>query len=309
MALAAAERALRDAAVWWVDLVGARSFGPSDVAVTMRLPDTGDPLAAVIDTVSRSGETLLVLDNCEQVALDVSTHVSALLRAAPTLRVLATSRRRLEIAGERVIELAPLALEAMPGHDPPAVALFKARATEAGARGLDCEPSVVSEICRRLDGVPLAIELAAAMTKSMRAPDVLERLDPASLKRSVGGGPHRSMHAAIGSSITALDPAARRLLGQLSIFSGTFTLTDIEAVVGAGDHIADGLRVLTDHSLVTTSEDGAHHRILSVIREPIAGSLTPDEVANLARRRTQPRRTPRRQPPRPTRTGHRRARR
>jgi predicted ATPase len=195
--------------------------------------------------------------------------------------VLATSREPLGVANERVLVLEPLALPAPGGADAeesPSVALFLERAAAAGAA---LEPGTalladVAELCRRLDGLPLAIELAAARTRSIAPGDLLgvvdQRLDV--LRRNRGAGDrHDSMRAAIELSTSLLNPDERRFFRRLGVFTGPFDLALATAVAGdvAEDRLSclDKLSRLVEQSLVTAETYGSvtRYRLLELLRE------------------------------------------
>jgi predicted ATPase/class 3 adenylate cyclase len=222
--------------VFWVPLAGLSDpeLLHSEVAQTIGAPDD---LAGFL-----RGRTLLVLlDNFEHL-LDAASTVSAVLAASSGLRVLVTSRAPLRVSGEREYRLEPL-------PEKEAAALFAERAR---AVGRDVSPdATVEAICRRLDGLPLAIELAAARTKLLAPARLLERLDSA-LPLLTGGARdaperQRTLRATIEWSYDLLDPAARELFARLSVFSSTFPLAAAEEVCDAD---LDQMATLVDNSLV-----------------------------------------------------------
>jgi predicted ATPase/predicted Ser/Thr protein kinase len=229
--------------------------------------------ADVLDTLGRElGEQrlLLVLDNFEHL-LPASADVSALLKAAPLLKILATSRSVLRVRGEREQAIAPLQL---PDEDAalvveavaasPAVALFVERAGDVKpgfAITADNAASVV-EICRRLDGLPLAIELAAARMKLLSPQAVADRLENR-LQLLTGGARdlpsrHQTLRGTIDWSYELLDPAARKLLARAAVFVGGVTLEAVEDVCAAPDleagSIVDALSALVDENLLRQTE-------------------------------------------------------
>jgi predicted ATPase len=194
------------------------------------------------------GRFLLVLDACEHVIDAAAAFAERLLSACPGVRVLATSRERLGVRGERTVRLAPLPL----GSD--AEILFTDRAVVAGP-GFVADPAAVAEVCARLDGLPLAIELAAARTAALGAGGVLAGLDDCLGLLAGGRGAderHRSLRAVIGWSYDLLDDEERRFFRQLAVFAGAFTLDAALAVTTAGGRgkAADLLGRLADKSLV-----------------------------------------------------------
>jgi len=194
------------------------------------------------------GRFLLVLDNCEHVIDAAAGFAERLLSACPGVRILATSRERLGIRGERTVRLGPLPL----GSD--AEILFGDRASVADPE-FAADPAAVAEICARLDGLPLAIELAAARIPALGVGGVLAGLDDC-LRLLSGGrgtdGRHHSLRAVIGWSYDLLDNEERSFFRHLAVFAGTFALNAAVAVTSAGGRpkAADLLGRLADKSLV-----------------------------------------------------------
>ncbi|NUR26510.1 MAG: ATPase [Catenulispora sp.] len=218
------------------------------------------PADAVADRLG-AGRFLLVLDNCEHVVDDVADYVGRLLAHCAGTRVLATSRERLGIAGERVVRLAPLPL----GAD--AEALFSARATAVDPE-FTADPADVTAICVRLDGLPLAIELAAARSTTLGAAALLTALDDTLRVLAGGRGAdhrHRSLRDVLAWSHDLLDGEERRLFRRLAVFAGTFDLAAAVAVTGGvPGPTADGLGRLADKSLIVRKAD--RWRMLETVR-------------------------------------------
>lgn len=198
--------------------------------------------------------TLVVLDNLEQVE-GADESLAAVLAVCPQLTLVATSRRRLRVAGEATVALGPLPVPA--AHDDaaaiaasPAVRLFCAAAgVETGSATAETLRTV-AEICRHLDGLPLALDLAAASTRLITLDDLLRRLGTAApfevrRRRPDDEDRHSTLDAAIDWSSRLLSPAAQRLLAQLSVFSGSWTLDALDAVVGDG-YVGDGRSAALD---------------------------------------------------------------
>lgn len=188
--------------------------------------------------------------------------------------VLATTRTALELPGEAVIPIGPLALPPAGVVDSPAVSLFVERARDAG---LTIEPSeAIAELCRRLDGVPLAIELAAARVRSMTPAEILDRLavglDVLDRPRRRAARRHQSLRAAIDWSYHLLDDTERAVFARISVFSGPFTAEMAHAVAGVPEatvaNIHDGLDRLVSASLVgaDTSTPTTWFRVLDTLR-------------------------------------------
>lgn len=197
---------------------------------------------------------LVVVDNCEHVVEAVSEAIDRLLGACRMPTVLATSRAALELPGEVVVPVGPLELPPSGTFDAPAVRLFVDRARDAGAR---VEPSgTVADLCRRLDGVPLAIELAAARARAMTPAEILARLDAGldvlDRPRRRSARRHQSLRAAIAWSHDLLDDDERALFARLAGFSGPFTAELAHEVVGAPGASAEATQDMLD-SLVAAS--------------------------------------------------------
>ncbi|WP_248963818.1 AfsR/SARP family transcriptional regulator [Sphaerisporangium perillae] len=246
---------------------------------------TGGPGAAsaeaVVEHLARS-RALLVVDNCEHVIDDVAGLVERLVESCPHLRVLATSREALAVPGEIQVAVSPLAVpgetdDAAAIPDTPAVRLFldRARAVRPSFV-LDPETApVVASICRGLDGMPLAIELAAARVKALSVADIAARLrDRFSL---LTAGPrtsearHRTLRATLDWSHDLLSDAERRLLRRLAVFRGGWTLIAAEEVCSfAGierGEVLDLLFRLVDRSLVVPDPATGRFRLLVSVRE------------------------------------------
>jgi len=215
-------------------------------------------------------QALLVIDNFEQLA-EAAPVLSEVLEAAPGLSFLVTSRSALRVTGEQEYPLDPLDLE-------DAVALFVERARGADPRFLltDENAAAVEEICGRLDGLPLAVELAAARTKLL-PPDAMlalldERLDL--LSRGARNLPerHRALRDTVAWSYDLLGPDERILFAQLSVFGGGFTLESAVAVCNAS---LDGVATLLDDSLL--ERDGPRFKMLATIREYALEQLAAEE--------------------------------
>ncbi|MFN8677756.1 MAG: LuxR C-terminal-related transcriptional regulator [Thermomicrobiales bacterium] len=252
----------------------ARSLGLHDVRGT----DPLTQLAAVLE----GRELLLVLDNAEHL-LAAMPWIAAMLEACPRLKVLATSRERLRIAGEQELPVSPLTLpdRAMSlsfdrQSESAAVRLFTAR-TRASDPAFALTPenvAVVAEICRRLDGLPLAIELAAAYAKVLPPSMLLAKLERR-LPLLVGGSrdaPARqqTMRDAIAWSHDLLPADERLLFRRMAVFAGGFTLDAAEEVSGRASDVLHLVASLVERSLVLRMDDGTSEprfRMLETIRE------------------------------------------
>ncbi|MCU0260137.1 MAG: hypothetical protein MUE78_03875 [Ilumatobacteraceae bacterium] len=211
---------------------------------------------------------LVVLDSCEHVIDGAASVARRLVGPADGVTVLATSRSPLELPGEVIVALAPLAV-------PSAVQLFLERALEAGAPIGDVDVDDVASLCRRLDGLPLAIEIAAARARSMAIPDIVAHLDAGVdvLDRPRFRGPqrHRSVAETIGWSFELLDERGQATLPRLAVFDGPFTLAAAHRVAGGDlDPVAmsEVVRELVDASLVVVDRSVAptRYRLLDSVR-------------------------------------------
>jgi predicted ATPase/class 3 adenylate cyclase len=286
LALAAAYRGEVESAggAWLVDLAAIASSGdvPRAVAEVLDVRDSpGRTLTQAIVTVLQPRRALLVLDNCEHVIDGVAELARAVAEGCPNVRVLATSREGLGLGNghEQLVVVAPL--------DPagPAVELFNERAS-ATSPGFDPAASrgEVEDICRRLDGVPLAIELAAARTATLSPAELVERLDDR--LRLLSGGRrtsverHRTMRATIAWSYDLLAPPEQALFQRLSIFAGPFDLAAAETVAADADlDVADVdvvLGGLVDRSMVIVESGpfGRRFRLLETMRQFAAEHLS-----------------------------------
>jgi predicted ATPase/class 3 adenylate cyclase len=257
----ATETALRIAdqwedGAWFVDLapVSSAELVPEAVAQAVGVKSVPgvEPWVEVLNHL-RERRALLILDNCEHLAETVCARVADLLERCPEVGVLATSRTPLGLRAERVHRLDPLPCD---GADAAAVRLFRDRA--AADVGAD-DPAVVA-LCAELDGLPLAIELAAARTSAMSPADILDRLrrSPSVLQSRDVSLPERqrTLERLLDWSYELLDPRARAVLRRLTVFAGSFDLATAEHVCAAGDVAVDDvpelLLTLIDSSLVVT---------------------------------------------------------
>jgi predicted ATPase len=264
LALAVAEELSAEIPVRFVDLSPLRDaeLVPQTVAHALELQD-GEAVGRQLG--SRS--LLLVLDNFEQL-LSAAPFVAELLAAAPGLRALATSRAPLRLSAEHEYPVPPLA-------PPDAVSLFnaRARAVDPGFELTEERARAIAEICSHLDGLPLALELAAARSKLLPPEVMVGRLER-SLELLTGGARdlpirQQTLEATLDWSHELLDPAPRRLFAQLAVFRGGWTLEAAEAVAGR-DVVAD-LGTLVDESLVRRV--GGRFSMLETIREYAARRL------------------------------------
>ncbi|WP_161962509.1 ATP-binding protein [Nocardioides speluncae] len=258
----------------FVDLVPVRD-GFVAQAVAAALGVTERPGQALEDSIAQRlgrGRSLLVLDNCEHLLDVVAGFVERLLSTCPEVTILVTSRERIGVPGERSVPIEPLPLTS------DAERLFRDRATSADP-DFSASQDVVAELCGRLDGMPLAIELAAARSASLGADGLLAAVDDGLRLLSGGRGPverHRSLHAVIGWSHDLLAEDERDLFRRLSIFVGGFDL-DAVATVASGSTrgaVADVLGRLVDKSLVVhQGGTRSRWRLLETVRAFAAEQL------------------------------------
>jgi predicted ATPase/class 3 adenylate cyclase len=293
--------------VWLVELAAVTDEDAVAPAIAAALRLTAPPGRPALETLPDAlapQDILIVLDNCEHLIGGCAKTAEAIVRYCPWVRLLATSREPLGIGGETIYRVPSLSLPA-PGDDPEsgaaaasdAVALFADRASAQGVRlSLDEEtgPLVVS-VCRRLDGMPLAIELAAARLRSMSLSDLHDRLDQRF--RLLTGGSRtalerqQTLRSAVGWSYSLLTGAEQLLLARLSVFAGGFAIDAAGAVCGSGGidtlDVAVLLGSLVDKSLVVAESAGAtlRYRLLETIRLFAAERLAEagdDEAAAVA---------------------------
>ncbi len=245
---------------WLVRLETARTADAVGdiVAVALRAKDASEP--AMIERL-RGADVLIVLDNCEHVIDAVAEIVAPLLRAGAGVRLLATSQRPLGLDGEQVYAIDPLAFT-------DAVELFGERARAHDDDFASNDPGTIEEVCRSLDGLPLAIELAAARTRSLSLPEISRRLadrftllrDPASRRPER----QRALSAAIAWSYDLLFPDDQRGLWALAVFVGGAPLDGVERVLRAlgvpHEAVLDVVDRLVDRSLVTIEKDQGARR-------------------------------------------------
>ncbi|WP_439031545.1 ATP-binding protein [Gordonia terrae] len=272
----------RDGAVL-VELAGVRGPGAVNRAVADALglrDDSLDVGLAIVGSVANR-ELLLVLDNCEHVIGEAADLVGGLIAGAPRVSVMVTSREVLAVTGELVVEIAPLSL---PESDEPdevmrsdAVAMFvdRARLVRPDFEVNSQNRPQVAELCRRLDGMPLALELAAVRLRAVSVDEMLSRLDDV-LSLLVRGGrtrPRRqqTMRATLDWSHELCSTSERRAWERLSVFTGGFTIDAACYVLDADADILDLLEGLVDKSIVSragASEPGQdRYHLLEVIRQ------------------------------------------
>jgi non-specific serine/threonine protein kinase len=274
--------------VAWVDLapLSDPALVPTAVAVALGItPKADQPVADELTRHLRSRQMLLMLDNCEHVLQGVAELVADLLRRCPAVQVLASSRASLHVRGEQVFLVEPLPLPVADAHSlmdisqNEAVRLFveRVQAVRSVFRLTESNAATVAALCRALDGVPLAIELAAARIVILSPEALLAQMTRR--LSCLGDGPRdaparqQTLAAAIGWSYDLLAPEAQGLFRRLTIFSGGFTVEAAEAVASGShsdpDEVMRGLNALVDHSLIyrIDRDDEPRFSILETIRE------------------------------------------
>ena len=260
--------------VWFVDLVPITDPGMVAAAIAGALglgEQPGRDMAESVAAALADRQALLVLDNCEQVLQGVTPLLERLLATCPRLTVLATSRARLLVPFEQVYPVPPLSLSGAGESD--AVALFLDRAAAVGHPPDPATREHIASVCARLDGMALAIELAAARWPTLGLDGLTAGLsDP--LRMLAGGSRaddrHRSVRAALDWSHALLEPADRELLRRVSVFVAPFAVAAAAQVAGYEiGVVADGLARLAEQSLlvVTASPSGTEYRALETIRQ------------------------------------------
>ena len=277
------------------------SVGVALVGALELVPQAGRSVEETLAAGVGGRRLLLVLDNCEHVLAAAGQLTAGVLRRCPNAAVLATSRAPLRLPDERVWQLGPLQVPQAGANaaevvESPAGALFVARATAAvpDFALTDDNAPAVAELCRRLDGLPLAIELAAARVRAMTPADVLARLSDRFAILTSGPlhspGRHRTLETVIAWSYDLLEEPEARLFDRLSVFAGSFTLDAAERVCAGEDlppgAVAGVLAELVDKSMVTVERTGGtvRYRLLDTLRGFGTKQLAASSVADACHR-------------------------
>ena len=267
------------------------------LAAGVRVPDqAGVPLAESVAAALAETPRLIVLDGAEHLRDAVAALAGQLLGAAPAVRIVVTSRVLLGAPGEVCWTVPPLdcpsaaaGVADIAGSD--AVQLFVARARERlpGFSVEDVPPHAIGELCRRLDGLPLAIELIAGWVGALSVREILQQRAVLLDQDAPGAGPSRGRRLVdvVRASYDLLQPEEQRLLAVLSVFAGSFTVADAQAVSGAGPAVAHLIRGLVDSSWLVVTRGSEHNRfsMLDTMRTFAAARLAESGTGPAVRQR------------------------
>lgn len=282
--------------VWFIQLapLSDPTLVPQEVASTWRIENqSGQSLSKVLAAYAQNKKMLLVLDNCEHVLEACASLANDLLHAAPNIKILATSRASLNVEGEVIYPVHPLALPD-PKQNLPLLTLTQYEAVRLFiARAVSVRPTfnvtnenapAVAQICQRLDGIPLAIELAAARIRALSPDQIAERLENR-FDLLTGGSRtvlprQQTLRATMDWSYELLTEDERDLLNQLSVFAGNFSLEAVEGICipkeGIGAGVLDLLTASVDNSLVNINDEGLEirYQLLETVRQYANEKLT-----------------------------------
>ncbi|GJO03818.1 LuxR family transcriptional regulator [Mycobacterium marinum] len=283
-----------DGGVWWVDLASVTDPDAVPISMTRALGLPNQPGRSTVDTLLRfvaGRQMLIVLDNCEHLLDTIAELVLPLLGASSSFTLLATSREPIGVPGEVTWRVPSLSLA------DEAMELFvdRARRVAPDFASNDNTAPAVAEICRRLDGIPLAIELAAARVRALSLPEIVVGLHDRF--RLLTGGARtavrrqQTLHASVDWSHALLSEPERILFRQLAVFLGGFDLEAAQAVAGTTDvqrfQVLDQLTLLVDKSLVVAENliDRTRYRILETVRQYALEKLAESGEADSVRTR------------------------
>ncbi|MBO2453095.1 AAA family ATPase [Actinomadura barringtoniae] len=269
--------------VFFVELSGLRDpdLLPHTVATALGLPEqtSGDALDALLDYLRKRTGLLLILDTCEHMLDSCAMLTDLMLHEAPNVTVLATSRQPLDVPGEHCRSIAPLPVPeggGQPGSGD-ALELFaqRAAAVVAGFEITEGNRELVTTLCRRLDGMPLAIELATVRLRALpleRLAKLLEERFKLTGTRRTAMSRHQTLRTAIDWSHELCTPGERLLWARLSVFAGTFDVAAVEEVCSGGElpdeDVLDALIGLVDKSVLLREDGGGdRYRMLDTLRE------------------------------------------
>ena len=270
--------------VWFVDLVPV-SDGPgidTAMASVMGVSVSGGESRTQIAQTIRDKNVLFILDSCEHIEDDVAAALDYYLEHTEAPGFLATSRDPIDLADELRFFIEPLSIETESGQSP-AVELFKLTAQRHGLNEVEFSHDQIKQICSHLDGLPLAIELAAAQLKQLTIDELADRLDRRfeflAGRQREGGQRQESLMAVVESTWQLLESEEQNLLGQLAVFPSQFTMTDIEEVFAEelGQGISFAMSRLVELCLLSrSSRPGAWWRLLETVRLFALEKLTPE---------------------------------
>ena len=289
----------RGQVVWLAELAPLRDgqLVAQTVATAVGVEKVADPIEQLLAEPERL-DGLLVLDNCEHLLDDCAALAGTLLTAAPGLRVLATSREPMGLTGERVWPVKPLEVPDESTLDVTELAqvesvellMDRARAVRPDLEVDADDVTSVVRVCRALDGIPLAIELAAGRLRSLSIAELASRLgnQPAVLARHRSTGRddarHQTLRLTLDWSYDLLTADQQALARRLSAFAGGFRLDAVEAVCGGDLDVLDGIDELVAKSLVTFDPTTARYRLLEPIRQYLAERLDKSDATEPVRR-------------------------
>ena len=291
--------------VWFVELAPLTDADRVPQALAEALgvkEDAGRPVIEAVLRHVRELTLLVILDNCEHLADACAELAVGLLKSAPKVKVLASSREHLHVAGEAIFQVPSLAVPALDSKISPAaltqyeaVRLFVDRASAANPAFAVTEQNApaVTEICRHLDGIPLALELAAARLRSLPAEKIAERLGDRFRLLTTGDrtalARQQTLRASIDWSFDLLPVPERALLHRLAAFAGGWTLDAAEAVASGNGieeaSVLDLLSLLVEKSLVEVEAQGERYRLLETIREYALEKLAASGERDAVRKR------------------------
>jgi predicted ATPase/class 3 adenylate cyclase len=291
--------------VWLVELAGLSDASLIPQAVVSALGISEQPGLSVTASVSeylRAKSLLLVMDNCEHVLAACSELVDKILATCPSVSILATTRESLGITGEVIIRVPPLTMpetdsavsqQALMEFEAPRLFLDRAFNVQPEFQVTNANAPEIASICRRLDGLPLAIELAAARVKVLSVSQICSRLDDQfrllTGRSRAALGRHQTLIAVIDWSFKLLSDAERALLRRLSVFAGGWTLESAETICSCAEveksEVLDLIEHLVDKSLVIaqTQADEARYHLLETVRQYGQAKLVEVEEARETR--------------------------
>jgi predicted ATPase/class 3 adenylate cyclase len=284
--------------VWFASLAALeeRTLVAATILEGLGVPERqGEPAVETLCAWASTRAALVLIDNCEHLLTEVAAVTDRMIESSATVAILATSQAPLNVRGEHVWAVAPLS--GLRGVARESVELFVDRARMARADfSLAAEnEDAVTEICERLDHVPLAIELAAARVRGMTPADIALRLDQRfrllTSNDQLAAGRHRTLDAAVRWSYELLDGTQRRVFDRLAVFVGPFTIEAAAAVVSGGGvdewEVLDGILALVDKSLIVADETAAasRYRLLETMRQFGSANLTAAGIDALYRKR------------------------